>query len=193
MNEEEEENVDDPDFDDVSEEEANGMIFVPGSEILILLADGKKTAGAYVGLTEFGVIFRATYRMKMIQETVDTETANLIRESMFRKTVAELKELAEEEGISLKGAKKKVEMVAEITDCMIAEVNALMEPHEELVALKRTVMTFLPWQEVARIERADEYLEEKDLERFSVSLDQFTGIDENDPAIGSDESKVSDE
>jgi len=188
-----EDGVDDPDFDGVSEDEVNGRIFDPGSEILIQHADGGQSVGAYVGLTDFGVIYRATYRMKTVQEQVDGETANLVRESLFRSTVAELKAIAEEEEISLKGLKKKSEMVQEITDVMISQMNALMEPHEELVLLKRTVMTFLPWSEVTRIERAEEYLEEKELERFSVSLDQFKGISEDEATVSQDEVGAKDE
>lgn len=175
--------MDDPDFDAVSEEEVNGRIFDPGSEILIKHGDNGLSVGAYVGVTDFGVIFRATYRMKVVQDQVDAETVNIIRAGLASSTVAELKVMAEEEEISLKGLNKKSEIVEEITDSFIAAVNANMEPHEELVLLKRSVLTFLPWSEITQIERADEYLEEKELERFSISLDQFRGISEDEVTV----------
>lgn len=183
---------DDPDFDAVSDDEIGGRIFDPGSEILIHHGDGALSVGAYIGLTDFGVIYRATYRMKMVQEEIDAETRNGIRGGLLSNTVAELREMAEQEEMSLKGLKKKSEIIEELTDYIVAQVNKNMETHEELVMLKRSVLTFLPWSEVTQIERADEYLEEKELQRFSVSLDEFRGIHEDEATVPPSEEGVKD-
>lgn len=183
---------DEPDFDAVSDDEIGGRIFEPGSEILIQHGEGGLSVGAYIGLTEFGVIYRATYRMKMVQEQVDPEIVNGIRSGLMLNTVAELRVMAEEEELSLAGLKKKSEIIEELTDYIVAQVNKNMEPHEELVMLKRSVLTFLPWHEVGQIERAEEYLEEKELERFSQSLDAFKGIPEDEATVPPSEAGKSD-
>lgn len=171
-------NGDEEDFDGISEEEAEGLIFSTGQDILITMADdGEVSVGAFVGLSEFGVIYRATYRMMLVQDRTNVETRNRFMASLWTHTVSELREMAANEEISLVGLKKKGEIIAELADSMVAMADEMMEPHKALVPLKRSVMTFLPWQEVKMIERADEYMEERDLAAFSESLEQFMGVD----------------
>lgn len=180
-------------FDDITEEEEEGLIFTTGQDILISLVDGGLSVGAFVGLSDFGVIYRATYRMRVVQERTNVETRNRFKVALWTHTIAELREMAENEGIALTGLRKKNEIILELSDAMVAMADEMMEPHEELVALKRTVMTFLPWSEVKSIERADEYLEEQELMQFSESLDSFMGIDLMASDMGPNEQKVPDE
>jgi hypothetical protein len=169
---------DEEDFDGISEEEAEGLIFQTGQDILITMADeGEVSVGAFIGLSEFGVIYRATYRMMLVQDRTNVETRNKFMASLWIHTIAELKEIAANEEISLMGLKKKGEIIAELADSMVAMADSMMEPHKALVPLKRSVMTFLPWHKVDMIERADEYMEERDLAAFSESLEQFMGVD----------------
>jgi hypothetical protein len=179
--------------EDGTTEDGDDYVFEPGSDVLVYLPEGGMTVGAYVGMTDYGVILKVTYRMKMVQDRMDIETRNKFKAALWTYTIAGLKELAEENEIAITGLRKKEEIVAEISDVMLAQADAMMEPHEELVPLKRPVMTFLPWQEITRIERAEEHLEEIELTEFSQSLDAFVGITEDEASVSQDEVGVKDE
>lgn len=179
--------------EDGSEEENDDFVFEPGSDVLVYLPEGSMTVGAYVGMTDFGVILKVTYRMKMVQDKMDIETRNKFKAALWTYTIPGLKELALENEIALTGLKKKQEMVMEISDVMLAQADEMMEPHEELVPLKRPVMTFIPWQEITRIERADEHLEEIELVEFSQSLDEFMGVPLEGLDMGTSEVGAKDE
>ena len=192
MNEEEEDNMEEPDemnepLDRISEEEADGVIFEVGQDILIHLVEGGVTVGAFIGLSDFGVVHRATHRMLKVVDQYDEAFRNRLRANLSMETVADLRKMAADEEIGLTGLRKKVEIVEEIVDVMIAKFEDSFETRDELTPLKRSIVTFHTLAEVKMIERADEYLEEKELVRFGNSLDKFTGI--TDDPLGNDKTK----
>jgi hypothetical protein len=168
-------------------------IFGEGESVLIDKEDGTLYIGLFMGFTDQGVITKNTHRMEKIQDRLSPAFRNDFKVGLFKKTVAELKELAEEEEISLTGLRKKNEIVAEISDVMLARAENELEERTEFVNLKRPVLSFLPWHKIDEMRRLSEYLEEMDLQEFSTSLDMFVGIDAVGPDVGSGESKVTNE
>jgi len=175
------------------EEEFDEDVFQPGESVLITKDDESLSIGLYVGLTDFGLITKNTHRMEKIQDRLSPAFRNDFRVGLMKKTVAELRELAADEEISLTGLKRKDHIIAEISDVMLARAEEELEERTEFVVLKRPVLSFLAWHKVDEIRRLSEYLEEMDLQEFSDSLDMFAGIDLVGPDMGSDEAKVADE
>lgn len=182
----------------MSEEENNegyvdDDVFQEGESVLITKEDESLSIGLFVGIMDFGLITKNTHRTEKIDDRFSPAFRNDFKVGLFKKTVAELKEMAEEEEISLMGLRKKNEIVAEMSDVMLSRAENELESREAFVALKRPVLSFLPWPEIREIRRLSEYLEEQDLQEFSTSLDMFAGIDAVGPDMGSEASKVSDE
>jgi hypothetical protein len=168
-------------------------IFNEGESVLIDKEDGTLFIGLFVGFTDQGLITKNTHRMEKIQDRLSPAFRNDFKVGLFKRTVAELRAIAEDEEIALTGLRKKDEIVAEMADVMLARAEAQLEERTEFVVLKRPVLSYLPWHKIDEMRRLSEYLEEMDLQEFSDSLDMFAGIDAVGPDMGSDESKVSGE
>lgn len=178
-------------FDGISEEEANGQIFKQGQSILIETEDSYR-AGAFIGLSDFGVIFRATHKMREVEVEVDEDSIVDLIEDLSVKTIAQLKEFAAAQGVTFTGCKVKADYVAALVQHMV-DVAREEGPRKEMVELKRTIMTFLPWPEVLGIEATTEWLEEQNLSDFSAELAAFSGLVQDDSAVVQDEPQGSDE
>lgn len=168
-------------------------IFNEGESVLIDKEDGTLYIGLFVGFTDQGLITKNTHRMEKIQDKLSPAFRNDFKVSLFKKTIAELKELADEEEIALTGLRRKDEIVAEISDVMLARAESELEERTEFVVLKRPVLSYLPWHKIDEMRRLSEYLEEMDLQEFSTSLDMFSGIDLVGPDMSPEASKVADE
>jgi hypothetical protein len=178
-----------PDEDYIDDDD----MFQEGESVLITKEDLTMAIGLFVGLTDFGVITKGTHRTEKMQDRLTPAFRNDFTVGLYKLTVAELKDMAAEEDISLVGLKKKIDIVNEVADVMMARMESQLEPREEFVALKRPVLTFTPWHKLEEMRRLSEFLEEMELQEFSDSLDMFSGIDAVGPDMGSDEQKVSDE
>jgi len=178
-------------FDGISEEEANGQIFKQGQSILIETEESYE-AGAFIGLSDFGVIYRATHKMQEVEIEIDEQGLQNLIEDLSVKTIAQLKEFAAAQGVVFTGCKVKADYVAALVQHMIEEAQE-DGPRKEMVELKRTIMTFLTWNQIIRIEATTEWLEEQNMSNFSAELASFSGLVLEDTAVAQDDSQASDE
>lgn len=170
-------------FDEVSDEEAEGKIFEPGQGILITLEEGN-AAGYFIGLSDFGLVYRATHRMTNVTDYISERAVNELLLRFGMKTKQELVDYAASElDMELPLGAKKKELVAEIVQALVDGAESQLVSRKEFVELKRTIMTFLPWHEIRGIESSDEHMEEKELRVFGDSLEEGLKLDENDSVV----------
>lgn len=163
-------------------DQPNFNLFSAGNAVVVETNDGIK-AGPFLGMLEYGIAIRMTIRQGDAQTKLAPSSIAAIRSDLKDMTVAELKEIAVDEEISLSGLTKKEEIVSAITSALILDIEAGLAKKVNLVELAVPITTFIPWQEIVNIYDGAEWVKDQEVAEFRDSMPDIPIIPQDNEVV----------